>query len=124
MPCGQVTEFTDDTDKSIRIISIHLYIGIAIFMAHTKSAGSTKYGRDSQPKYLGVKKYAGEKVKTGDIVVRQRGSKVLAGEGVGRGSDDTLFALRPGMVRFQTVRKIRFDGTKRYAKRISVVATP
>ena len=92
-------------------------------MAHTKSAGSTKYGRDSQPKYLGVKKYAGEKVKTGDIVVRQRGSKILAGEGVGRGSDDTLFALRPGTVRFQTVRKIRFDGTKRYAKRISVAAT-
>lgn len=87
-------------------------------MAHTKSAGSTKYGRDSQPKYLGVKKYDGEKVKIGDIIIRQRGSKFYAGIGVRKGGDDTLFSLLVGKVKFTTRRKNNFDGS---VKRVNVV---
>ena len=87
-------------------------------MAHTKSAGSTKYGRDSQPKYLGVKKFDGEKVKIGDIIIRQRGSKFIAGMGVRKGSDDTLFSLMVGKVKFTTRRKNNYDGS---IKRINVV---
>jgi large subunit ribosomal protein L27 len=90
-------------------------------MAHTKSAGAAKYGRDSQPKYLGVKKHDGEKVKTGDILIRQRGTKVLAGIGVKRGGDDTLFALHEGIVKFATRRKTRFDGNRRYAKVVNII---
>ena len=90
-------------------------------MAHTKSAGTTKNGRDSQPQYLGVKKYAGERVKTGYILIRQRGTKFLPGDGVRRGNDDTLFALRDGVVRFDTKNKIRFDGSRRSVKVVNVV---
>lgn len=90
-------------------------------MAHTKSAGAGKYGRDSQPKYLGVKKFAGETAKTGDILIRQRGSKFLAGEGVRQSKDDTLFAVREGVVKFSIKRKNRFDGTVRHAKMVHVV---
>ncbi len=91
-------------------------------MAHTKSAGAAKYGRDSQPKYLGVKKSDGSRVKTGDIVVRQRGTKFIAGVGIKRGGDDTLYAVAEGLVRFRNHRKIRFDGSRRLAKMVSVVA--
>ena len=87
-------------------------------MAHTKSAGSTKYGRDSQPKYLGVKKFDGEKVKIGDIISRQRGSKFIAGAGVKKGGDDTLFSLVVGKVKFSTRRKNNFNGS---TKRVNVV---
>lgn len=90
-------------------------------MAHTKSAGTTKYGRDSRPKYLGVKKFDGEKVKPGDILVRQRGTKFLPGVGVKRGGDDSLFATRAGTVKFSTKRKVRFDGRRRYAKVLNVL---
>lgn len=90
-------------------------------MAHTKSAGAGKYGRDSQPKYLGVKKHDGEKVKTGDIVIRQRGSKFLAGQGIKRGGDDTLYAARQGAIKFSDARKIRFDGSRRYTKLVEVI---
>lgn len=92
-------------------------------MAHTKSSGAGKYGRDSQPKYLGVKKSDGERVKTGDILIRQRGTKFMAGEGVKRGGDDTLFALREGLVKFINKRKTRFDGSKRYAGVVTVIAS-
>ncbi len=91
-------------------------------MAHTKSAGAGKFGRDSQPKYLGVKRSDGQKVKTGEIVIRQRGSKFLVGEGVKRGGDDTLYAMRQGVVKFTTRRKVRFDGTIRTAKVVSVLS--
>lgn len=87
-------------------------------MAHTKSAGSTKYGRDSQPKYLGVKKFDGEKVKIGDIIIRQRGTRFVAGTNVKKGSDDTLFSLAVGKVKFGTRRKNNFDGS---VKRVNVV---
>lgn len=69
-------------------------------MAHKKGVGSTKNGRDSQPKYLGVKKFGGETVLAGNILVRQRGTKFKAGEGVGMGRDHTLFALVGGTVTF------------------------
>jgi large subunit ribosomal protein L27 len=69
-------------------------------MAHKKGLGSTRNGRDSQAKRLGVKKFAGEHVTTGNIIVRQRGTHIHPGENVGRGSDDTLFALQDGILEF------------------------
>lgn len=71
-------------------------------MAHKKGQGSTKNGRDSISKRLGVKEYGGEMVKAGHIIVRQRGTKFHPGENVGRGSDDTLFAKADGKVHFRT----------------------
>lgn len=70
-------------------------------MAHKKGQGSTRNGRDSNPQYLGVKAYGGETVTGGSIIVRQRGTKFLPGENVGRGSDDTLFARTDGTVQFR-----------------------
>ncbi len=71
-------------------------------MAHKKGQGSTRNGRDSESKRLGVKKYGGEVVRAGNIIVRQRGTKFHPGENVGRGGDDTLFALTDGQVMFKT----------------------
>ena len=71
-------------------------------MAHKKGVGSTKNGRDSNPKFLGVKVYGGEYIKAGGIIVRQRGTKFHPGLNVGRGGDDTLFAKANGTVRFST----------------------
>ena len=71
-------------------------------MAHKKAGGSSKNGRDSQSKRLGVKKHAGELVNAGQILVRQRGTPIKPGPGVGRGKDDTLFALVEGTVAFRT----------------------
>ena len=70
-------------------------------MAHKKAGGSTRNGRDSNPKYLGVKRYGGEPVLAGNILVRQRGTRFHAGENVGVGRDHTLFALSEGKVKFQ-----------------------
>lgn len=78
-------------------------------MAHKKGVGSTKNGRDSNPKMLGVKAYGGEFVKAGSILVRQRGTKFHPGLNVGRGGDDTLFATATGQVRFS-----RSSGNRRY----------
>ncbi|MCH9755663.1 MAG: 50S ribosomal protein L27 [Gammaproteobacteria bacterium] len=69
-------------------------------MATKKAGGSTRNGRDSNPKYLGVKRYGGQRVNAGEILVRQRGTKFHAGPGVGLGRDHTLFALAEGLVRF------------------------
>jgi large subunit ribosomal protein L27 len=69
-------------------------------MAHTKGQGSTRNGRDSNAKFLGVKAYGGQWVKAGSILVRQRGTRFKPGMNVGRGGDDTLFALRAGRVVF------------------------
>lgn len=71
-------------------------------MAHKKAGGSTRNGRDSNPKYLGVKRYGGQYVAAGEILVRQRGTRFHAGMGVGMGRDHTLFALAAGIVRFVT----------------------
>lgn len=90
-------------------------------MAKTKQGGSTKLGRDSQAKRLGIKLYDGEKVKAGMVLVRQRGAKYLAGKNVGRGSDDTLYAMLAGKVKFDQAKKKRFDGRVRTASRVSVV---
>jgi large subunit ribosomal protein L27 len=70
-------------------------------MAHKKGTGSTRNGRDSNAKRLGVKRYGGEVVKAGNILVRQRGTKIYPGKNVGRGGDDTLFALIEGIVKFE-----------------------
>ena len=70
-------------------------------MAHKKGSGSTRNGRDSKSKRLGVKKYGGEEVLAGNILIRQRGTKVKAGKNVGKGKDDTLFALIKGTVSFK-----------------------
>lgn len=76
-------------------------------MAHKKGVGSTRNGRDSEAQRLGVKKYGGESVLAGNIIVRQRGTKFHPGNGVGIGSDDTLFALVDGVVKFEKHRRDR-----------------
>jgi large subunit ribosomal protein L27 len=76
-------------------------------MAHKKGVGSSRNGRDSKPKYLGVKRYGGERVRAGHIIVRQRGTKFHAGKNVRRGRDDTLFALADGIVKFEPKDKLR-----------------
>jgi len=81
-------------------------------MAHKKGASSSRNGRDSNPQFLGVKRFGGQTVKAGEILVRQRGTHFHPGDGVGRGSDDTLFALQPGAVQF---------GTKRGRKTVNIV---
>lgn len=77
-------------------------------MAHTKAGGVTKGSRNAQAKRLGVKAYAGQRVQVGDIIVRQRGSKVRPGEGVKQGRDFTLFAMKEGIVEFQKGRMYTF----------------
>jgi large subunit ribosomal protein L27 len=81
-------------------------------MAHKKGVGSSRNGRDSNPQYLGVKRFDGEKVHAGTIIVRQRGTKFHPGTNVGKGSDDTLFAKVNGVVKFE-----RYDKTR---KQVSV----
>jgi large subunit ribosomal protein L27 len=76
-------------------------------MAHKKGGGSTRSGRDSKSKRLGVKKYAGEKVNAGSILVRQRGTRIAAGVNVGMGRDHTLFALINGLVKYEPVRRTK-----------------
>ena len=76
-------------------------------MAHKKGASSSSNGRDSNPQYLGVKRVGGQQVKAGEILVRQRGTKFHPGENVGRGGDDTLFALEAGSVQFGIKRNRR-----------------
>ena len=80
-------------------------------MAHKKAAGSSKNGRDSNPRHLGIKMNSGEMIKTGQIILRQKGRDVLAGKSVGVGKDHTLFALSNGIIEFKTKRKNNFDGT-------------
>ncbi len=79
-------------------------------MAHRKAGGSTQLGRDSISKRLGVKIFGGQKVKTGQIIIRQRGTKFHPGKNVKRGEDDTLFALKDGIVKFTTKKIKNFTG--------------
>ncbi len=81
-------------------------------MAHKKAAGSTRLGRDSQPKMLGVKIFGDQFVPAGGIIIRQRGTKYHPGLNVGRGNDDTLYALASGNVKFQEKRITAFNGNK------------
>lgn len=90
-------------------------------MAHKKAAGTTKNGRDSNPKYLGVKLSDGSAAKIGSIIVRQRGSDVLPGLNVRIGRDHTLYALKEGKVKMIAKRKIHFDGSIVIKKVASVV---
>ncbi len=89
-------------------------------MATKKAAGSAKNLTDSNPKYLGIKLYAGESASAGSIIVRQRGTKVLAGKNVGIGRDHTLFALKEGKVSFGNKRKQNFDGSTTTRKIVNV----
>ena len=82
-------------------------------MAHKKGLGSSKNGRDSKPKYLGVKLFDGQLVKPGAIIVRQRGARFRPADGTGIGRDDTIFALRQGVVAFRT------SGDRRYVSVVS-----
>ncbi len=90
-------------------------------MATTKSAGTSRLGRDSKPKYLGVKLFSGQKVNTGSVIVRQRGTKFFPGNNVKKGNDDTLYALKGGTINFKTTRKKRFDGKQRRVKIVEVI---
>ena len=85
-------------------------------MAKTKNTGGTKLGRDPRPKYLGVKLYDGQAAKIGSIIVRQRGTSILAGKNVKVGKDNTLYAIAPGVVAYRETRKKCFNGTQRLAK--------
>ena len=90
-------------------------------MAHTKAIGTTQLGRDSRPKYRGVKLFDGQPAKAGSIVVRQTGSSFIAGDGIRTGSDYTLYAVRTGTVKYHTVKKTGFNGKRRTVKVVSVV---
>ncbi len=90
-------------------------------MAHKKSAGTSKNGRDSNPKYLGVKITAGDKAQAGSVLIRQRGTDVLPGKNVGMGKDHTLFALIPGTIKFGSTRKKHFDNKMVIKKIVHIV---
>jgi len=90
-------------------------------MAHRKAGGTAKNLRDSNPKYLGTKLADGQKAQIGSIIVRQRGTKIMAGDNVGVGKDHTLFALKDGTVKFGRKRKTGFDGSIIVKKNVSVV---
>ncbi len=90
-------------------------------MSTKKSGGSSKNLRDSQPKYLGVKRADGQAVKTGQVIVRQRGTKIEAGKNVLVGKDHTLFAATDGVITFRSMRKTRFDGQVKSKKAVDVV---
>jgi len=91
-------------------------------MAHKKAAGSTRLGRDSQAKRLGVKVFGDQFVTAGGIIIRQRGTKYHPGVNVGMGGDDTLFALIDGVVKFQQKQVVAFTGNK--SKRMFVHVNP
>lgn len=91
-------------------------------MATTKSAGSTSNLQDSNPQYLGVKLSDGSHAKVGSIIVRQRGTKIMAGKNVGTGKDHTLFAEKTGTVRFRQKNRTKFDGSTVKKKFVDVVA--
>lgn len=90
-------------------------------MAHKKAGGSTRLGRDSNPKYLGTKVGDGETVRVGRILIRQRGTKIHPGKNVKRGKDDTLFAVADGVVKFTTKKRVRFDGALKATKYVNVI---
>jgi len=90
-------------------------------VAHTKAKGTTKLGRDSESQRLGVKIYGGSVIKCGQIIVRQRGTAVMAGDGVKTGKDDTLYAVKDGVVQFKKVRYLNFNGNKKIKQRVSVI---
>lgn len=90
-------------------------------MAHTKSGGSTQLGRDSESKRLGVKLYDGQIAKTGNIIIRQRGSKYIAGFNAKMGNDDTIYAIKGGAVKFTEKKKNCFNGNKKSVKIVNIL---
>ncbi len=90
-------------------------------MAHKKAGGSTHLGRDSKPKYLGTKVGDGQSVKSGTILIRQRGTPIHGGKNVRQGKDDTLFAIVAGIVKFTSRKRARFDGTMKKTKFVNVI---
>ena len=90
-------------------------------MAHRKAGGTAKNLRDSNPKYLGIKLADGQKVAAGHIIVRQRGTPIIAGTNVGMGKDHTLFALKTGTVKFGSRRKISFNNNTLVKKVVNVI---
>lgn len=90
-------------------------------MASKKAGGTAKNLRDSNPKYLGVKLFSGEKAQRGAIIIRQRGTRFYPEKNVGLGKDHTLFALKDGRVIFGSKRKTSFDGRKKIVKTVSVI---
>jgi large subunit ribosomal protein L27 len=90
-------------------------------MAHRKAGGTAKNLRDSNPKYLGVKVADGQMAQSGSIIIRQRGTDVMPGTNVGLGKDHTLFALKPGTVKFGSKRKISFNGKTAVKKIVNVI---
>lgn len=90
-------------------------------MAHKKAGGSTRLGRDSKPKYLGVKLYGGQAVSAGNIIVRQRGTKFHPGKNVKRAKDDSLFALKAGTVEFRKKQVKNFTGNLKKRTFVNVV---
>jgi len=91
-------------------------------MAHTKAGGTSALGRDSVSKRLGVKKFGGQKIKTGEIIVRQRGTHFHAGRNVKRGNDDTLFALCNGVVKFSSKKVKKFTGGLKKTHFVSIIS--
>lgn len=91
-------------------------------MAHKKAGGSTHLGRDSKPKYLGTKVGDGETVKSGSIIVRQRGTRIHPGKNVRKGKDDTLYSIIAGIAKFTVRKRQRFDGTMTKTHFVSVIA--
>lgn len=91
-------------------------------MATRKAGGSAKNLTDSMPKYLGVKRADGQMVKTGEVIVKQRGTKIEAGKNVKVGHDHTLFAMTNGKVVFRHMRKTRFDGQTKVKKVVDVIS--
>ncbi len=90
-------------------------------MAHRKAGGTAKNLRDSNPKYLGTKLADGQTAQAGSIIVRQRGTAIMAGNNVGLGKDHTLFALKPGIVKFGSKRKTSFNGKTSVKKIVNVI---
>lgn len=90
-------------------------------MAHTKAGGSTRLGRESESKRLGVKLYDGQPAQPGSILIRQRGTKFYPGKNVRRGGDDTLYAVKSGLVKFATKTHKSFDGSRRLVKVVNVI---
>ncbi len=90
-------------------------------MAHRKAGGTAKNLRDSNPKYLGTKLADGQKAQSGSIIIRQRGTAIMAGTNVGIGKDHTLFALKPGTVKFGSKRKTSFNGKTTVKKVVNVI---
>ncbi|MFZ2190541.1 MAG: 50S ribosomal protein L27 [Candidatus Magasanikiibacteriota bacterium] len=90
-------------------------------MSHKKAGGSTRLGRDSQPQYLGTKVGDGQTVRSGQVLVRQRGTRIHPGKNVKKGKDDTLYSILGGIVKFNQRKKTKFDGSLKMTKFVNII---